>query len=78
MPNAIVMTGYGPPEVLEWARVPLTEPGEGQIRIQVKAAGIGPTDLALRAGYSRRTSRCPPTRCSATRRPAPSTRSGRA
>jgi NADPH:quinone reductase-like Zn-dependent oxidoreductase len=51
MPNAIVMTGYGPPEVLKWARVPLTEPGEGQIRIQVKAAGIGPTDLALRAGY---------------------------
>jgi NADPH:quinone reductase-like Zn-dependent oxidoreductase len=51
MPNAIVMTGYGPPEVLEWAQVPLTEPGEGQIRIQVKAAGIGPTDLALRAGY---------------------------
>ena len=51
MPNAIVMTGYGPPEVLEWAQIPLTEPGEGQIRIQVKAAGISPTDLALRAGY---------------------------
>src|SRR5246127_5229300 len=51
MPNAIVMTGYGPPEVLKWAGVPLAEPGEGQIRIEVKAAGIGPTDLALRAGY---------------------------
>ena len=51
MPNAVVMTGYGPPEVLEWARVPLAEPGEGQIRIKVKAAGVGPTDLALRAGY---------------------------
>ena len=51
MPSAIVMTGYGPPEVLEWAAVPLTEPGEGQIRIKVKAAGISPTDLALRAGY---------------------------
>src|SRR3984957_17567787 len=51
MPNAIVMTGYGPPEVLEWAQVPLQEPGEGQIRIKVKAAGISPTDLALRAGY---------------------------
>jgi NADPH:quinone reductase-like Zn-dependent oxidoreductase len=51
MPNAIVMTGYGPPEVLKWAEVPLAEPGEGQIRIKVKAAGISPTDLALRAGY---------------------------
>jgi NADPH:quinone reductase-like Zn-dependent oxidoreductase len=51
MPNAIVMTGYGPPEVLKWAGVPLAEPGEGQIRIKVKAAGIGPTDLAMRAGY---------------------------
>ena len=51
MPNAIVMTGYGPPEVLKWAGVPLPEPGEGQIRIKVKAAGISPTDLDIRAGY---------------------------
>jgi len=51
MSNAVVMTGYGPPEVLKWAEVPLAEPGEGQIRIKVKAAGISPTDLALRAGY---------------------------
>ena len=51
MPNAIVMTGYGPPEVLQWASVALPEPGAGQIRIKVKAAGISPTDLALRAGY---------------------------
>src|SRR3984893_12409181 len=51
MSNAVVMTGYGPPEVLKWAEVPLPEPGEGQIRVKVKAAGISPTDLALRAGY---------------------------
>ena len=51
MPNAVVMTGYGLPEVLKWAAVPLPEPGPGQIRIKVEAAGISPTDLALRAGY---------------------------
>jgi len=51
MPNAVVMTGYGAPEVLRWAQVPLPEPRAGQIRIKVKAAGISPTDLALRAGY---------------------------
>ena len=50
MPNAVVMTGYGPPEVFKWAGVPLRKPGEGQIRIKVKAAGISPTDLVLRAG----------------------------
>ena len=50
MPNAVVMTGYGPPEVLKWAQAPLPELGHGQIRIKVKAAGISPTDLALRAG----------------------------
>jgi NADPH:quinone reductase-like Zn-dependent oxidoreductase len=51
MPSAVVMTGYGPPEVLNWAAVPVPEPGQGQIRIKVKAAGISPTDLAMRAGY---------------------------
>jgi NADPH:quinone reductase-like Zn-dependent oxidoreductase len=51
MPDAVVMTGYGPPEVLTWAEVPPREPGAGQIKIKVKAAGISPTDLALRAGY---------------------------
>ena len=60
MPNAVVMTGYGPPEVLKWASVPLQDPGEGQIRIKVKAAGISPTDLALRAGYLKEVFPLPP------------------
>jgi NADPH:quinone reductase-like Zn-dependent oxidoreductase len=53
MPNAVVMTGYGPPDVLKWAEVPLPQPGEGQIRIRVRAAGVGPTDLDIRAGRLR-------------------------
>ena len=60
MPNAIVMTEYGPPEVLQWAGVPLAEPGQGQIRIKVKAAGVSPTDLALRAGYLKDSIPLPP------------------
>ena len=53
MPNAVVMTGYGSPDVLQWREVPMPEPGKGQIRIRVKAAGISPTDLAIRAGHLR-------------------------
>jgi NADPH:quinone reductase-like Zn-dependent oxidoreductase len=60
MPNAVVMTGYGPPEVLKWTGVPLGEPGKGQIRVKVKAAGISPTDLALRAGYLKQAIPLPP------------------
>jgi len=78
MSNAIVMTGYGPPEVLKWAAVPLPEPGEGQIRFKVKAAGISPTDLVMRAGYLKDAIPLPPMRCSASRRSASSTRPGRA
>jgi NADPH:quinone reductase-like Zn-dependent oxidoreductase len=50
MPNASVLTGYGPPEVLEWKEVPVPEPGDGEIRIRVQAAGVGPTDAKIRRG----------------------------
>jgi NADPH:quinone reductase-like Zn-dependent oxidoreductase len=51
MPEAVVMTGFGAPDVLRWEQVDRPEPGAGQIRIRVRAAGIGPTDLAIRAGH---------------------------
>ena len=47
------MTGYGPPgKVLQWATVRYARAGPGtRSGIKVRAAGISPTDLALRAGY---------------------------
>lgn len=50
MPYASVLTRYGPPEVLAWSPVAMPEPGPGQIRIRVHAAGVGPTDLKIRRG----------------------------
>jgi NADPH:quinone reductase-like Zn-dependent oxidoreductase len=50
LPNASVLTSYGPPQVLEWKEVPIPEPGDGHIRIRVQAAGVGPTDAKIRRG----------------------------
>jgi NADPH:quinone reductase-like Zn-dependent oxidoreductase len=50
MPSACVLTEYGPPKVLEWKDIPMPEPSEGQIRIKVRASGIGLTDLKIRRG----------------------------
>src|SRR5258708_3916648 len=50
MPKAVVLTRYGPPDVLVWRGVPLPEPGPGQVRIRVKAAGVSPTDAKIRNG----------------------------
>ena len=51
--RAVVVTGYGRPDVLEAADADRPEPGPGQIRIAVRLAGVGPTDLAIRAGHLR-------------------------
>lgn len=50
MPKAVILTHYGPPDVLVWSEVPMPEPGPGQVRIRVKAAGVNPTDLKIRRG----------------------------
>jgi NADPH:quinone reductase-like Zn-dependent oxidoreductase len=59
MPKAVVLTGYGPPDVLVWRDVPLPEPGPGQVRIRVKAAGVSPTDAKIRGGYVQAVFRLP-------------------
>src|SRR5438552_13576174 len=60
MPYASVLTGYGPPDVLAWSAVAMPEPGPGQIRIRVHAAGIGPTDLKIRRGEVQQVFPLPP------------------
>jgi NADPH:quinone reductase-like Zn-dependent oxidoreductase len=53
MSKAVVLTQYGTPDVLAWKDVQLPEPGPGQVRIRVKSAGVGPTDLKIRRGEVR-------------------------
>lgn len=45
MSKAVVLTQYGPPDVLVWRDVPTPVPGPGQVRIRVKAAGVSPMSL---------------------------------
>ncbi|WP_432837816.1 NADP-dependent oxidoreductase [Dactylosporangium sp. CA-092794] len=51
MTKAITITGYGPPSVLRVADVEIGPPAARQIQVAVKFAGVGPTDLAIRAGH---------------------------
>jgi len=46
--RAVVITKPGGPEVLAVADLPAREPGEGEVRIAVKAAAVNPTDIGLR------------------------------
>lgn len=49
--RAAVVEGYGGPEVLAPGTVDVPEPGPGQVRIAVRYAGVGPTDLEIRSGH---------------------------
>src|SRR3954447_7034522 len=53
MRSANVLTGYGPPETLRWQKVRPAEPAAGQIRMRVRAAGVGPTGVEIRGGNMR-------------------------
>jgi NADPH:quinone reductase-like Zn-dependent oxidoreductase len=43
---------YGSPEVIRGVEIPRPEPAEGQVRVRVKAAGVGPWDALIRGGQS--------------------------
>ena len=51
--KAVSFTDYGPPEVLRVADAEEPHPGEGQIRIAVRAAGVNPIDWKARSGVMR-------------------------
>ena len=46
--RAVVITQPGGVDVLEVADRPARDPGEGEVRIAVKAAAVNPTDIGLR------------------------------
>ncbi|MEU4411142.1 NADP-dependent oxidoreductase [Streptosporangium sp. NPDC023963] len=43
---------FGGPEVLRATELPTPEAGEGQVRVRIRAAGVQPFDLAIRAGWT--------------------------
>lgn len=51
MSHAMVITRFGEPEVLAWKEVPDPVAGPGEVLVRVRAAGVGPTDLNIRAGH---------------------------
>ena len=50
--KAVRVHRFGPPEVIALEDVPKPEPSNGEVVVQVKAAGIGPWDALIRSGKS--------------------------
>lgn len=51
--RAVMVTRKGGPEALRIVELPVEPPGPGQLRVRVRAAGVGSTDLILLAGKYR-------------------------
>jgi NADPH:quinone reductase-like Zn-dependent oxidoreductase len=52
--RAVRIGGYGGPEVMSVADVPMPgRPGPGKVLVKVAAAGVNPADWKIRAGYLR-------------------------
>ena len=48
--KTVIVTRFGGPEVLEVREVSVPEPGPGEVRIRVKAAGLNYADIMQREG----------------------------
>jgi NADPH:quinone reductase-like Zn-dependent oxidoreductase len=48
--RVVIAAGYGVPEVLSVAEEPVPEPGPGEARIEVRAAGVNPVDVKSYSG----------------------------
>ena len=53
--KAIVVRNHGGPEVLEVSELPLPEPGDGEVRVRIKAIGVNRRDAFMRSGIYQRT-----------------------
>jgi NADPH:quinone reductase len=53
--QALRFTEFGPPSVLRIEEVAIPEPGEGEVLVHVKAAGINPSDIVNVAGRFKKT-----------------------
>jgi NADPH:quinone reductase len=51
--RAMMLTKMGGPEALQIVELPVEPPGPGQLRVRVRAAGVGSTDLVVLAGKYR-------------------------
>ena len=51
MRRAVVLHGYGPPELLRLERVPRPTLHADEVRVRVLAAGVNRTDVEIRAGH---------------------------
>jgi NADPH2:quinone reductase len=47
--RAVMLTQKGGPEVLKVVELPVEQPGPGQMRVRVRAAGVGVTELSMLA-----------------------------
>jgi NADPH:quinone reductase len=48
--QAITVSKFGGPEVLQVSELPIPEPGPGEVLVRVAAAGVGPWDAGFRRG----------------------------